>query len=262
MVYVSLRGRISKRVKHLCFGLCAGALFLGLSFLGESGAQLPPQALPPEIESSNSTDSPLILELAFSTPPNIRGVSTLEVTILSLVDAPNTSVEINLPAGIELISGGISWQGDLAANQPVTLALEVLTSQPGDWTISALASSQISAGYTLVQAAHLTLSVQPEGVVIQESGPDRDPGAGPESEFTLLSSAPTGVEPLHEAPMVASKQESSEPLAQTTAEGQIVVFGYVYYEDQSGVKRPLPYARVNIWDDDDFGDDLLAQTFT
>ena len=262
MVYVSLRGRISKRVKHLCFGFCGGALFLGLSFLGESGAQLPPQALPPEIESSNSTDSPLVLDLAFSTPPSIRGVSTLMVTILSLVDAPNTSVEIDLPAGIELISGGISWQGDLTANRPVTLALEVLTSQPGDWTISALASSQISAGYTLAQAAHLTLSVQPEGVVIQESGPDRDPGSGPESEFTLLSSAPTEVEPLHEAPMVASKQESSEPLAQTTAEGQIVVFGYVYYEDQSGVKRPLPYARVNIWDDDDFGDDLLAQTFT
>ncbi|MGB9442469.1 MAG: hypothetical protein WCB15_31315, partial [Desulfobacterales bacterium] len=44
--------------------------------------------------------------------------------------------------------------------------------------------------------------------------------------------------------------------------GEIVVKGYWFYQDKSGVDRPLRDARVEIWDADSSGDTLLDTTFT
>ncbi len=44
--------------------------------------------------------------------------------------------------------------------------------------------------------------------------------------------------------------------------GSLTVSGYWYYRDRNGVDRILPYAKVEIWDDDLVGDDLLATTHT
>jgi hypothetical protein len=79
--------------------------------------------------------------LSLSGTPSLNQVVEVTFTATPLADAPNTTVEIVLPEGFELVSGDISWKGDLEEGETVKLSAMVKAVEIGDWVIRGVAES-------------------------------------------------------------------------------------------------------------------------
>ncbi len=76
-----------------------------------------------------------------TTPPNLKLNEIIEITctVTSIANAPNTTAEIILPKGVDLISGDITWKGDLKANIPISFSAEIKLTETKNLTIEAVA---------------------------------------------------------------------------------------------------------------------------
>jgi len=81
--------------------------------------------------------TPITLELALSHAPGLNEWATLTVTVSSVLDAPDTSVELILPHDVRAPT--TNWIVDLRANIPVTLSSAVFVQTVGNLTLSARA---------------------------------------------------------------------------------------------------------------------------
>ena len=69
--------------------------------------------------------------------------------------APNTTLTITLPSGIELIAGDLAWQGNIAKDQAVVKDLIIQVTTPGDWIVTAYVDTDMGAkiGHTYLSAS-------------------------------------------------------------------------------------------------------------
>ena len=65
-------------------------------------------------------------------------------TVSALVDMPDSSAQIKLPDVVSLISGDLTWKGDLKAKHPVSFSAEISFDKAGKYTISASARHMIN----------------------------------------------------------------------------------------------------------------------
>ena len=93
------------------------------------------------IADENSPESPMKIELAFSTPPALNQSAVLSCVVTSTIDAPATTIEISLPEGFTLKEGNLTWQGDIQKNERKEIQVTVAPVKTGEWMIEARARS-------------------------------------------------------------------------------------------------------------------------
>jgi hypothetical protein len=89
-----------------------------------------------------------IMDMSASAKPLIGRVVTLRVEVRSDADEPNTTLTIDLPKGVKLVEGDLTWQGALVANQPYAHDVKVCVLYEGDWRIEAEVLAALPADST------------------------------------------------------------------------------------------------------------------
>ena len=82
---------------------------------------------------------PIEVHLSISNAPALNETAEITCTITSVFAAPNTSAQIILPDGFKLVSGELSWQGDIAPNGQESFKFTIKSVKTGNWTIEAKA---------------------------------------------------------------------------------------------------------------------------
>src|SRR5262249_8803726 len=88
--------------------------------------------------------TPITLDLAVSHAPNLSAQAIATVTVQSIFDALDTSVELILPN--DAVAQTQSWVVDLKANVPVTFTSWIAFHEPRNQTVSARALKIVDAG--------------------------------------------------------------------------------------------------------------------
>jgi len=103
--------------------------------------------------------APIEVYLAISNAPALNQTAELTCTITSHEDAPNTTAQIKLPEGFELISGDLKWKGDLEKNSQKSFKATVKSVKTGNWAIEAIAETKLKDGesYSVVDYIYVVL---------------------------------------------------------------------------------------------------------
>lgn len=95
---------------------------------------------PPLLPQEGAPLSPMTIALhvsSFSEPQGPGSEADLTIEIISIQDASNVIAEVNLPEGISLLAGNLTWIADLKANDSSNFGLRMKVIEVGNWTISA-----------------------------------------------------------------------------------------------------------------------------
>ena len=126
---------IGKKLTKICFiGVLAFSILFQVDLAwGDNGTHR-------QIQKSNV---PMEIELYFSSVPMLHEYALLNIEIRALKDAPNTLIDIEVPnEGFKLISGSTHLIEDLSSGSTTIYQIEVLPAAPGQYKISASATSQ------------------------------------------------------------------------------------------------------------------------
>jgi len=115
---------------------------------------------------------PMEVNLSLSNAPALNETAELTCTITSTSDfgAPNTTAQITLPEGFELISGNLSWHGDIVANGQESFNIVIKSVKTGIWTITASAGYPIPDGW-YGDEDHLYISVSEGTALVSKTSP-------------------------------------------------------------------------------------------
>jgi len=95
---------------------------------------------------SRGPSSPMGMTMSIAPEPIVGRDVNLHIEISSVTSAPNTVLTVSLPTGVELVSGDLHWQGDLVADQPVSIDVLIRVVVEGEWPIDAYAFSSDTPG--------------------------------------------------------------------------------------------------------------------
>jgi len=84
-------------------------------------------------------EPPLEVDLSLSGKPLLGSTQTMTFTVKPLIEAPNASITITLPAEIELVSGALTWQGELSKEEETQFPIQVRIAATGYYRILATA---------------------------------------------------------------------------------------------------------------------------
>lgn len=114
--------------------LCSGGCLLGLLLLTAC-------------VKSAAPSSPLKVTASITPAPIVGREVTWHIEMVSTgPEFPNTTLRVELPKGVELVSGDPNWQGDIPADGTVAIDLVIRVTTPGEWKISAGASAVLGPG--------------------------------------------------------------------------------------------------------------------
>lgn len=95
----------------------------------------------------NTTQGPLeITDISVSPDPVIGQTATLHVEVMSRRDEPNTTILIDLPPGVKLMKGDLTWEGSLTADQSQSYEVAICVLYEGDWNVWIYAGSERNDG--------------------------------------------------------------------------------------------------------------------
>ena len=110
------------------------------------------------LTACTSPQGPLeITDISVSPDPVIGQTATLHVEIMSRRDEPDTTILIDLPPGVKLMKGDLTWKGSLTANQPQSYEVAICVLYEGDWRLNIETYSLIppNSGYEDSETFHL-----------------------------------------------------------------------------------------------------------
>ena len=90
-----------------------------------------------ENEIENKPIAPINANLSIFGVPTLNQTVELALIATPLIDAPNTTIQILLPNGFELVDGNLSWEGDVLKNEIVRLTVSVKAIKKGNFVIEA-----------------------------------------------------------------------------------------------------------------------------
>jgi hypothetical protein len=189
--------------------MSVGVLLLAIPFATSCGPAFGPTTEPPVAAPATATvptgkpSVPLDMGLSLPDPPALGQVATLTFWVKPLIDAPDTSVQITLPEGLELVQGSLRWQGTIPANETRELQVSVRPVRTGPWTILAGAQSHLPGGALFGRQTSLSVDIDGAQPVATE---------GPSSQET--PSSQSGAESLDKpsAPVEMALSFSTLPL--------------------------------------------------
>jgi len=120
------------------------------------------------IPLNESVYGPIGVNLSISNAPALNETAELTCTMTSSIDAPNTTAQIILPEGLELVSGDCSWHGDIVANVQESFNVIIKSVKTGNWTIEARARHPISNGW-YVGSDYLYISVSKDTTLVSKT---------------------------------------------------------------------------------------------
>jgi len=166
--------------------------------------------------------------LSFSEIPLLNQPTELTFSITPTADAPNTSINIQLPEGIQLVSGNLSWEGNIEQGKTINNIVTVKVIKIGDWSIDGSVES-ILPGNNIV---HSNFSVYIST-----------------SKDISITATPTEISSSD--PAQAVKSESNiEIIPDSVQTSSTTVWGYWRYLNQDGVNTSdIRYATVELWAD-------------
>jgi hypothetical protein len=196
--------------------------------------------------------SPLDVDLELSSMPRPGQSVQLTVTVSAVEDAPNTSVEVTLPEGVQLEDGKLSWQGNLGAGKSIAFLVTLRFDREGEFEITATANSPIDALNTRIGEGAVAVNV---GASTSQLGLMTQSFAEPPAQVKVVLG---GVEPLEEAESAAADAPAAPE--GTDACGTVRAYGWAYVKNSSsGGWVPAQNVRVELWDDDSWsGNDYLG----
>jgi hypothetical protein len=205
------------------------------------------------------SQAPLDVNLYFFEPPGLNNTGYLNLEIHAHKDAYNTKIKLILPNEIELISDSGEWVEDIFEGEDKKYQFAVVPRSEGIWKIRADVVSY-QDGFTFGRSAEIFLKVGKSNsdiLTLQEVIPATSQCAAfLESEF---SEPPP---PSMRSPELKKGNQPNINYDTLVGPGEIVVSGYWKYQDKNGISRAYRDARVEIWDSDLFGDDLLVTVYT
>jgi|GEM_PF-1999388 hypothetical protein len=128
-----------------------------------------------------SPSSSVNMELSLSQAPKLGESAELTCTVNLKKPADNVTIEIDLPEGIERLSGDLNWFGDIpsggtrnAANwedqvdKKVELKASVKAIKTGEWVIQARAWYSLGPGFVRADAKYIFLNVTTDSAEMSE----------------------------------------------------------------------------------------------
>jgi len=154
---------------------------------------------------------------SISPEPIVGRVVTLHIELISTRDEPDTTLEVTLPGGVELVTGELVWQGALAANEPKAFDLSIRVTAEGEWPIIIHTHSRLSP--TSVYSDDETLHIQSTSDSAQVI---------PSSEYTGAISTSGGLE---SAPADATQQSICFSPPSGTVTETVTITGALYFDN-------------------------------
>jgi len=134
-----------KTVKR-CFGWYSSLILLMVLARSQDALATPPR-------------TPITLDFTLSHAPGLSDQAIATVTVQSIFDALDTSVELILPDGA--VAQTQTWVIDLRANVPVTYTGWIAFHEPGNQTVSARALKKVDAGVVWGEMKSIPLYISP-----------------------------------------------------------------------------------------------------
>jgi len=94
--------------------------------------------------TSGAPQSPMTVKASVSPAPIVGQVATWHIEISSRADAPNTTLQVEVSDGIEIVGGETNWTGHINEGQSVSIDLTIRVTKPGESTVYAQAFSRTS----------------------------------------------------------------------------------------------------------------------
>ena len=118
-------------------------------------------------------ESPIKVNLSLSELPLLNKIVKLVFTVTALEDLPNTTIEISLPEGFELISGDLSWKGNITRGNTIQIQSYIRAIKKGNWTITAVARSVRYDKFVSIEgkADAIFISVSEETAMVSKKPP-------------------------------------------------------------------------------------------
>jgi len=164
---------------------------IGTLLLGACGSSVSPNEIPPSpavvpvttvapiapldqagaepVTASGDASTPLQITLSLARTPQLGAEVDATLTIRTARAVPQVTATLMLPEGVTVISGETTWQGDLDAEQSVTLQSRLRFTTGGNLELSGHTRHEFENGDVWADLATIYLNL-PE--------PDQTPAAG------------------------------------------------------------------------------------
>ena len=86
-------------------------------------------------------------KFSVSDDPILNRTVELAFTLEAMDDAPNTTIKIFLPEGIELVEGNLVWNGDLKRDEKIEHKISIKVVKEGEWRIRAWVENEKFSGF-------------------------------------------------------------------------------------------------------------------
>ncbi|MBA3470411.1 MAG: hypothetical protein H0T53_12295 [Herpetosiphonaceae bacterium] len=237
---------IQRALKFSCFLVLFGLLLSTFSFNRSVAAANP-------IVVSGKPQTPISVSLTLDKLAKVGDLATATVTVRSAgVDSPDTTASLLLPSNMELVAGTTRWQGDLAADQPVSFTASMRISGPGNAKLQATVRRDVDKTNvwadlaTLYFHANLTETIQDWRYGTRPAeAVSSDTEAAPESDVAVDPPAlHLPIDPnTPAAPADASTPTADAVLEQPTVsqspDGTITINGTWNYHNRAGTVTPV-----------------------
>lgn len=134
---------------------------VGIQTEQEDGSTQPPKESSPAPSSNvpSEPSAPIRVELYMPSAPRLNEAIEVTCNVSALIDMPDSSARIELPDGVSLISGNLTWGGDLKANHPVSFSAEISFNKADKYAIRATANHMINktSGWGDMDSIYLTI---------------------------------------------------------------------------------------------------------
>lgn len=134
--------------------------------------------------------SPISVNLSissFTEPSRLGSEAELKTSIISIWDAPNTTINVVLPDGIALVNGDLTWNANLKANVLINLNATIRAIKIGNWTVLAIAKWYFTYDSWYGDVAKLCICVYEDRIVVdsEECPPSTDIPSGYDETRTV-----------------------------------------------------------------------------
>jgi len=177
--------------------------------------------------------SPMILNLSMSHPPYLNEMVELAFNVTPLFESQDTTIQILLPDSFIVVDGSLTWKGYLAPKQQFQLTALVKAIRTGSFEIKGTLSNSYFTGADFLYTE------------ISESTANAS-----KSKYQVMNET-------------SKLLESSGESIQIGSPGTITVVGsFVYFDKDTGWEKPIRYAKVELYDSDALGNQLLYASST
>lgn len=89
----------------------------------------------PRSEHWHNTSTPITVQLSIDHLPIVGEPVTISCEVTSILDAPNTKAQLELPHDTHVLDGSLIWEGDLSAGDVISFSATILFDSSGNKSI-------------------------------------------------------------------------------------------------------------------------------